>query len=185
MCDWGKRELCAGINEIINMNSNLRWYALYTKSRWEKKVSELLDSKQIENYCPLQKLERQWSDRKKIIWEPLFKSYVLVRLAPKAHIPVLQTDGVIGFVTFQGKPAVIRDEEIDTVKHFLNNDHIEVEHIEVNVNDEVTIVNGPLMQQKGQVQEVNGKTVKVLLPSLGFALVAIEKDNLAKGGSSL
>jgi transcription termination/antitermination protein NusG len=166
------------------MNIDLRWYALYTKPRWEKKVAELLDGKKIENYCPLQKSERTWSDRKKIILEPLFKSYVLVRLAPKAHIPVLQTDGVIGFVTFQGKPAVIRDEEIDTVKQFLKDyEHVQVEPIDVNVNDEVTIINGPLMQQKGQVQEVNGKMIKVMLPSLGFALVAIDKSNLSKGSA--
>jgi transcription termination/antitermination protein NusG len=164
------------------MNNNLRWYALYTRPRWEKKVAELLDAKQIENYCPMQKLEKNWSDRKKIILEPLFKSYVLVRLAPKAHIPVLQTDGVIAFVTFQGKPAVIRDEEIDTVKQFLQDyEQIQVERIDVNVNDEVTIINGPLMQQTGQVMEVNNRMVKVMLPSLGFALVAIDKNNLAKG----
>src|SRR5581483_1760361 len=166
------------------MNSDLRWYALYTRPRWEKKVAELLGSKQIENYCPIQKVEKQWSDRKKIIYEPLFTSYVLVRLAPKAHIPVLQTDGVLGFVTFQGKPAVIRDEEIALVKQFLQDyEHVQVETIDLSVNDEVTIVSGPLMQQKGLVQEVNGKMVKVLLPSLGFALVAIEKENLSKGSS--
>jgi transcription antitermination factor NusG len=144
----------------------------------------LLGAKKIENYCPLQKTERNWSDRKKIILEPLFKSYVLVRLAPKAHIPVLQTDGVLGFVTVQGKPAVIRDEEIDIVKQFLKDyEHVQVERIDVNINDEVTIINGPLMQQTGQVQEVNGKMVKVMLPSLGFALVAIDKSNLSKGTS--
>jgi transcription antitermination factor NusG len=164
------------------MTDNLRWYALYVRSRSEKKVSELLDAKQIENYCPIQRIERNWSDRKKIILEPLFKSYVLVRLAPKAHIPVLQTDGVIGFVTFQGKPAVIRDEEIDIVKQFLQDyEHIQVERIDVNVNDEVTITHGPLMQQTGQVMEVNNRMVKVMLPSLGFALVAIDKSNLSKG----
>lgn len=166
------------------MNTDLHWYALYTKPRWEKKVADLLSNKQIENYCPLQKIERNWSDRKKIVVEPLFKSYVLVRLAPKAHIPVLQTDGVLSFVTFQGKPAVIRDEEIEIVKQFLKEyDHIQVERIDLNINDEVTILNGPLTQQKGQVQEVKGKMVKVLLPSLGFALVAIDKSNLAKGSS--
>lgn len=163
---------------------NLHWYALYTRPRWEKKVADLLGLKQIENYCPLQRTERNWSDRKKIILEPLFKSYVMVRLAPKAHIPVLQTDGVLGFVTFQGKPAVIRDKEIETVKQFLQDyENIQVERIDVNINDEVTIINGPLMQQKGQVQEVSGKMVKVMLPSLGFALVAIDKSNLAKGSS--
>jgi len=166
------------------MNTDLRWYALYTKPRWEKKVADLLGNKQIEHYCPLQKIERNWSDRKKIVLEPLFKSYVLVRLAPKAHLPVLQTDGVLNFVTFQGKPAIIRDEEIETVKQFLKDyDHVTVEKIDLNVNDEVTILGGPLMQQKGQVQEVKNKMVKVLLPSLGFALVAIDKSNLTKGSS--
>jgi len=166
------------------MNTDLRWYALYTKPRWEKKVAELLGSKNIENYCPMQKIERNWSDRKKIILEPLFKSYVLVRLAPKAHIPVLQTDGVLGFVTIQSKPAVIRDEEIEIVKQFLKDyEHVQVEQIDVSVKDEVTILNGPLMQQKGQVMEVNNRMVKVMLPSLGFALVAIDKNNLAKGSS--
>jgi transcription antitermination factor NusG len=164
------------------MNTDLRWYALYTRPRWEKKVAELLEVKQIENYCPLQKSERNWSDRKKVILEPLFKSYVMVRLAPKAHIPVLQTDGVLGFVTFQGKPAVIRDEEIAAVKQFLNDyENVQVERIDVNINDEVTIINGPLQQQKGQVMEVNNRLVKVMLPSLGFALVAIDKNNLTKG----
>jgi transcription antitermination factor NusG len=129
-------------------------------------------------------MERVWSDRKKIILEPLFKSYVLVRLAPKAHVPVLQTDGVVGFVTFEGKPAVIPDTEIRTVKQFLKDyEHVQVEKIDLNINDEVTILTGPLMQQKGQVQEVKSKMVKVLLPSLGFALVAIEKNNLSKGSS--
>jgi transcription termination/antitermination protein NusG len=166
------------------MNTDLRWYALYTKPRWEKKVADLLGNKQIEHYCPLQKIERNWSDRKKIVLEPLFKSYVLVRLAPKAHLPVLQTDGVLNFVTFQGKPAIIRDEEIETVKQFLKDyDHVTVEKIDLNVNDEVTILGGPLMQQKGQVQEVKNKMVKVLLPSLGFALVAIDKSNLTKSSS--
>ena len=166
------------------MEKDLRWYAIYTRPRWEKKVADLLGSKRIEHYCPLQKTERVWSDRKKIILEPLFKSYVLVRLAPKAHVPVLQTDGVVSFVTFEGKPAVISDAEIDTVKQFLKDyEHVQVEKIDLNINDEVTILTGPLMQQKGQVQEVKSKMVKVLLPSLGFALVAIEKDNLTKGSS--
>src|SRR4051812_43904118 len=95
------------------------WYAIYTKPRWEKKVAELLEEKQIENYCPLQKVEKKWSDRKKTILEPLFKSYVFVRITQKGQVPVLSTDGVVSFITFLGKPAMIRDEEIDIIKQFL------------------------------------------------------------------
>ncbi|MBL0358846.1 MAG: UpxY family transcription antiterminator [Chitinophagaceae bacterium] len=53
---------------------------MYTKPRWEKKVACLLDEKGIENYCPLNKVVKQWSDRKKVVLEPVFKSYVFVKI---------------------------------------------------------------------------------------------------------
>jgi transcription antitermination factor NusG len=56
------------------------WYALYTKPRWEKKVHALLTDKKIESYCPLNKVRKKWSDRMKTVEEPLFKSYVFVRV---------------------------------------------------------------------------------------------------------
>ena len=57
-----------------------KWYAVYTKPRWEKKVNSLLLQKGIEVYCPLNKVRRKWSDRIKTIEEPLFKSYVFVKI---------------------------------------------------------------------------------------------------------
>lgn len=163
------------------MNQALKWYAVYTKPRWEKKVAELLSLKQVVNYCPLQKVERRWSDRKKIILDPLFKSYVFVQIPERGQLPVVQTDGVLSFVTFLGKPAVIKDEEIDVIRQFLkNHQNIQVEKIEFSINDQVTIVRGPLMQQQGSVLEITHNKVKVLLPSLGFALVATELSNIEK-----
>jgi transcription termination/antitermination protein NusG len=167
------------------MHKGLGWYAVYTRPRWEKKVAELLTKRQIENYCPLQKVERRWSDRKKMILEPLFKSYVFVRIIPKGQVEVMQTDGVVNFITFLNKPALIRDEEIEIIKQFLRDyENIEVERTDLNVNDQVKIISGPLMEQKGSVLEVSQKTVKVLLPSLGFALVAIGKSDLEKDNNN-
>ena len=167
------------------MQKGLGWYAIYTKPRWEKKVAELLTGKQIENYCPLQKVEKRWSDRKKVILEPLFKSYVFVRIHSKGQIPVLETDGVVSFITFLGKPALVRDEEIEIIRQFLRDyQNIEVEKIDLNVNDQVKIISGPLMEHTGSVLEVSQKLVKVLLPSLGFALVAIDRSNLEKDESN-
>jgi transcription termination/antitermination protein NusG len=166
------------------MNNGLKWFAVYTKPRWEKKVAELLSLKQVENYCPLQKLERRWSDRKKIILDPLFKSYVFVQIPDKGQLPVVQTDGVLKFVTYLGKPAVIRNEEIDLIKQFLkDHQNIQVEKIGFSVNDQVRFVRGPLMEQEGSVLEVKNRTVKVLLPSLGFALVATEISNIEKNSN--
>lgn len=150
-----------------------------------KKVADLLTQQGIENYCPLNKVFKQWSDRKKIIQEPLFKSYVFVRINDSGRIPVLQTDGIFNFVYWLAKPAVIRDEEIETIKRFLR-DHINVslEIIEVNVNDKVRVINGPFMMREGNVLEIRHKTVKVVFPSLGFTLVAkIEKQNVEKANA--
>src|SRR6266508_486030 len=102
------------------MNDRIKqWYALYTKPRWEKKVDSILLRKGIESWCPLQKVERQWSDRKKIIEDPLFKSYVFVHIEEEERLIVLQTDGVLNFVHYLNKPAIIRDEEIALIKSYL------------------------------------------------------------------
>lgn len=164
------------------MRTGVQWYALYTKPCWEKKVAGLLAMQGIEHYCPLQRIQRKWSDRKKIIMEPLFKSYVFVRVTEKEQSTVKQVSGVLNFVNYLGKPAIIRDEEIDTIKHFLNEyRNIRLERLEFNVNDRVRIVSGPLMTLEGDVLEVKHKTVKVLLPSLGFSMTAeIDKANLVK-----
>lgn len=157
-----------------------QWYAVYTRSRWEKKVAELLERKKIEVYCPLNKVHRQWADRKKTILEPLFTSYVFVNVTEQEHLGIRQTDGVINFVYWLNKPAVIRNDEIDTIKKFLNEyDYVSVEKTRVNLNDRVRIINGPLMMWEGNIVEIRTNTVKIALPSLGQTLVAeIRKDNV-------
>jgi len=155
------------------MDSGKIWYAVYTRPKWEKKVAELLLKKKIDNYCPVYKSVRQWSDRKKTIMEPLFTSYVFVHISEKDQLFVKQTDGVLNFVYWLGKPAVIKNEEIDVIRKFLaENEHVKLEQIDVNVNDRIKIINGPFKYWEGNVTEIRPKSVKVLLPSLGYALVA-------------
>lgn len=157
-----------------------QWYALYTRSRWEKKVANALEKKKIEAYCPLNKIQRQWADRKKVIFEPLFTSYVFVFTTPKEHTEIKQVDGVINFVHWLSKPAVIRDEEIETIKKFLNEyDYVTLEKTPVSLKDRVRIINGPLMMWEGNVVEIRTNTIKMTLPSLGHTLVAeIRKENI-------
>jgi transcription antitermination factor NusG len=168
------------------------WYAVYTRPRWEKKVAKQLEQKKIETYCPLNKVERKWSDRKKIILEPLFTSYVFVRAGDEDHLSVRSTEGIVNFVYWLKKPAVIRDEEIEVVKRFMNEfQNVSLEKTFVNVNSRVKIINGPLMERQGNVLEIKNKTIKVWLPSLGYNMVVeIEKNNieilsLSSSGSNL
>jgi transcription antitermination factor NusG len=159
--------------KLLLMEPTRHWYAVYTHAKWEKKVADLLTRKKIENYCPLNRVVRQWSDRKKIVEQPLFTCYVFVRLSDKERIPVLQTEGVLNYVSWMGKPAVIRDPEIELIKNFLS-DHINVrlEKMEVDINDTIRVKYGIFIEQEGKVIEVLDKTVKVLLPSLGYVMVA-------------
>jgi transcription antitermination factor NusG len=157
-----------------------KWYAVYTRPRWEKKVAEILGRKKIENYCPLNKVVRQWSDRKKIVFEPLFTSYVFVKAAEKEHLEIRKVDGIINFVYWLSKPAIIRNEEIDCIKNFLNeHNNVRLEKTLININTTVRITQGPLMEHEGKVIAIKNKTVKIVLPSLGYMMIAeVEKTNV-------
>ena len=158
---------------------DLTWYAIYTRPRWEKRVAERLTQKDIINYCPLNRVLRQWHDRKKLVLEPLFTSYVFVRINLKNHLGVLQTNGVINFVNWLGRPAVIKDEEIWLIQQFLQEyKNISVEKEDLKVNDEVMISDGPLLSYKGRIVEIKNKTVRLYIPSLKVALYA-EVDKLS------
>jgi transcription antitermination factor NusG len=135
--------------------------------------------KGIESYCPLNKVQRKWSDRVKTIEEPLFKSYVFVKVADEARTQVRMTEGVVNFVYWNGKPAVIKEKEIQTIKRFLD-EFENVEAVKINPEERVRIIAGPMMDQEGKVIEIKNKTAKVCIDSLGYMLIAyIDKSKLA------
>ena len=159
--------------EILESKNAFRWYAVYTKPRWEKKVASLLSEKNIYNYCPLNKTLKQWSDRKKIVFEPLFKSYVFVRVTEEQKWKVMDVPGILNYVYWLGKPAQIKDEEIELIRNFLNdyNDVI-VEKRDIVLNQTIKIIKGSFINQVGRVYEIQGNKVKVVIDSLGVALIA-------------
>ncbi|MDB5207487.1 MAG: UpxY family transcription antiterminator [Flavisolibacter sp.] len=158
----------------------VNWFALYTKPRWEKKLAKNLSEKGIVVYCPLNKVVRQWSDRKKTILEPLFKGYVFVQIAEMEKLAVKQTDGVVNFVYWNGKPAIVRQEEIEIIQRFLHEfSAIEIEDVGLKPNKQVVIRNGILVNYRGIVLEVLGNRAKVLIESMGLKLSAtIDTKNL-------
>ena len=158
--------------------SNPKWHAIYTRPRWEKKVDQLLKQQGLESYCPLNKVKRKWSDRIKLVEEPLFKSYVFVRISEKEKTPVRMTNGVINFVYWDGKPAIVKDKEIDSIKRFLD-EYEHVQAIDIRPHQRVIVTSGPFMDQEGEVLELRNKMVKVAIDSLGYVLVAnIDRSKL-------
>jgi transcription antitermination factor NusG len=158
----------------------MKWFAIYTKPRWEKKVHNLLTQKGIQSYCPLNKVRRRWSDRIKLVEEPLFKSYVFVNIEESGRTEVRMTDGVINFVYWNGKPAIVKDKEIEAIRRFLNEyENVELVKLDLKMNDHVVVAAGPLMDKEGKVIEVKNKVARIQIDSLGYILVAdIEKSKL-------
>jgi transcription antitermination factor NusG len=157
----------------------MKWYVLYTRSKCEKKVAATLSKKGIENYCPLNVKLRQWSDRKKIIHEPVFTSYVFVRtIETEIHQIKRVCSDIVSIVYWIGKPAIVKDEEINEIKLFLDEfQEVQLEKKEVSIHDKVRILRGPLMNYEGEVLSVSSNQIKLMLPSLGYMMIAETNKN--------
>ena len=157
---------------MIEQN-NKQWYVVYTKSRREKKVLVELEFQGIEAYLPLQKKLRQWSDRKKWVEMPLIPGYLFVHISKFNYDKVLQTIGVVSYVRFEGKAAIIPEYQIDAIKLLLQQHEIEIQvsTSDFVAGDLVEIIAGPLIGYKGQLITIKGKKrVGVLLGQLNLSL---------------
>lgn len=164
---------------VVNAELDKHWYVVYTKPRWEKKVAELLTTAGFENYCPLDKVTRQWSDREKIVLEPFFKSYVFVRVDENQKWKVPDVPGIISYVYWLGKPAIVPTAEIEQIKQFLNtHDKVFVKALNISAGHKIKITAGAFRNMQGVVVALKGKQVQVQIPSLNIALIAMSANNL-------
>ena len=139
-----------------------KWIAVYTKSRHEKVVIQELENKNIESYCPIFKERRQWSDRKRWVEFPLFRSYVFAKIELKNSIYILQTMGVHHIIKFQGNISIIPNEIIQNIKSMIDGGFT-VEQVEYFVKgDEVIVVDGPLKGMDGIVVKIKNENKLVL-----------------------
>ena len=160
-----------------------RWYALYTKARWEKKVQRELELQGYIHYLPLITKMKQWSDRKKKVEEPLFKSYIFVKASEKEYYDILNIDGAVAYVTFDGKAAPIPEWQIEAVRKTVNN-HLpfELTGEKLQPGEHVKIKEGNLKGLEGEIINIRGKNRLVIrIESVGYSLIVeMEADNLLK-----
>ncbi|GAB4314798.1 MAG: UpxY family transcription antiterminator [Bacteroidales bacterium] len=161
------------------------WYAVYCRSRQEKKVARLFERDGIEYFLPLIEVVRLWSDRKKKVMEPLFKSYLFVRILPSEYLDVLRTDGVVRFVTFEGKPVPVPEVQIKAIRQYLNKDEIiDDSEFMPEPGDRVEIYRGSLKGLTGEIVSYQGRQkVKIEIESVGKSIfLTIPKSYLQKAG---
>jgi transcription antitermination factor NusG len=155
------------------MDENKKWYIVYTRQGRERKVADTLSRKKFESYCPLNKVARPWSDARKLVPEPLFPSQVFVRICESDFNHLTHVDGVINLLHWLGKPAVICDTEVETIKGFLTEyPTVKLEKVAINLDSSVTVSGDLLVDTVDYIPRIADKTAKINLPSLGYTIVA-------------
>lgn len=155
------------------------WRVLYTQPRAEKKVYDRFGEADIEAYLPLYTTIRQWSDRKKKVELPLFNSYIFVHVNESERLKALEVDGVVRYVYYLGKPALVRQKEIDAIKRFLNK--TEGLRIRVEQGEHVEIASGPMEGVYGKVIRINKDKLVLRIEQLHMSLIAeVEKTQVRK-----
>lgn len=153
------------------------WYVVRTKPQHEIKSARILEDLGMEVFCPTIQEIRQWSDRKKKVTLPLFKSYLFVNEVSINRNRVFEAPGVLNFLYWQKKPATARNEEIETIKAWLNNDKIDgLEVGQFKPGEELQLKNGKFANKKAIIKEVGNRKLKLLLPELGWTLTANIQD---------
>lgn len=151
-------------------NDSFDWNVIFTEPDMEKKISSRLTAKRIKNYLPLKKVEAPWWSFKRYNTHPLFPSIIFVKPTPSRAAEIRQIDGVINFLYWLNKPALIRSHEITTIKVFLNtHKNISIEKIPVNLKYVSNIHDHKIIEMDKLIYSDN---FKVEIPTLGYALVA-------------
>jgi transcription antitermination factor NusG len=159
----------------IGIPPGLNWYALYTWPRHEKCVAHQIEQRSISCFLPLYRSTRRWKDRRKEMELALFPGYVFVRLAWQDHLRVLQLPSVVHLVSFQGRPAVLPDAEIEQLRERLAHGHMQP-HPYLCVGRRVRVCAGPLAGLEGIIVRRKDRCRIVFSVDLLMRSVAVEID---------
>ena len=147
------------------------WFVLYTKVNQELKVIEQLKEMNISCYCPTLLIVKQYSDRKKKRLKPLIPSYVFVFIEKERRNDVFSVFGVVRYMFWLGKPAVVKEREIELMKQYLNGEYQEVSLTNFTKGQFHKISGGVLAGKIGRVVEIQKNKIKLQLESLGMTVI--------------
>lgn len=150
----------------------MKWYVVYTKPKWEKRATEQLTQFGVNCYCPLIKKVKQRSDRKIKVEVPLFSNYMFVQLAEKDRNMVFQSPGVVRYLFWLGKHAIVKDKEIETIKEWLKYGDTakEISVMQYQIGDKIKLNSGPFCEQNAVVKDITKTHYVLILESLGYVL---------------
>ena len=158
-------------------NIEKNWHAVYTKSRHEKKVVKTLESEGFEIFCPMIKTLKQWSDRKKKVTIPLIPSYVFIKIDEKNRTKILSNPSILNYVFWLGKPAIIKNNEIDRQKCAISKDQIqefEIRHL--SIGDTININNGIVKRNGAVIKKKTKNYLYAEIKEIGIVVIVKKSD---------
>ena len=168
---------------MTDIKENKKWYAIYVKSRNEKKVFKTLNDIGIESFLPLITKMKQWSDRKKKVEEPLFRSYIFVNIPLSDYYKVLNVNGVVKFICFEKKPVEVPANQIIAIQKYISDTDlhdVDYENIDFKEGELVRIKSGQMKDLVGRFVKINGKhRVVIDIEAVGQSLpINVARSNV-------
>ncbi len=157
------------------MTVEKKWFVIYTRAQQELKIAKELSDLGITNYCPAVNLIINYSDRKKKVRKPLLSSYIMVKLSESERNKVFICTGVVRYLFFLGKPAVVSSSEIELMQNHLNGVYQEIQTTSLSVGQTHKIKQGPFSGYSGEVVQSDKTKVKIELESLGVYITLKKK----------
>lgn len=150
----------------------MKWYVVYTKPKWEKRATEQLTQLGVKCYCPTIEKIVQRSDRKVKVEVPLFNNYIFVQLIEKDRNMVFLSPGVVRYLFWLGKHAIVKDKEIETIREWLNagDTAMEITVMQYQIGDKIKLHSGPFCEQTVFVKDITKTHYVLILESLGYVL---------------
>lgn len=164
-------------NGNVILTNSFHWFVLIIKPQKEKKVAQILEKHGFEVYCPVKTEIRQWSDRKKKVEVPLFQNYLFIRIKESERDTVFITSHIKKYLFWLGKPAIVRDAEIEVIRKWMSDSTIyNVKSSQMQKGKLITIERGAFKNKKATIQEVRKNELKLVLNGLGIVLLAQIRD---------
>jgi transcriptional antiterminator RfaH len=151
------------------------WYVLYTKPRYEKKVTAKLTALGIEAYCPMLTSKHQWSDRKKLVSTPLISSCIFVHTNENDRENVFEVPGTVRYLFWLGLPAIVKDAEIEAMQLWLQGEIMDAKVEKLQAGDTYSVKEGLFKGNEGIVKEVSKNRLKLILNELGMKITITRK----------
>ncbi|RPI65687.1 MAG: UpxY family transcription antiterminator [Ignavibacteriales bacterium] len=149
------------------------WFALYTRPRQEFKAAECMERNNILHYLPTIKRLSQWSDRKKLITEPLLRGYIFILADERERLNALKEYPVLNCVFDKGKPAVIPKWQMENLYNFLKKESEFYLYEGLIPGNKVKINSGPFSGIIGIIQQSDStNTLAVTIELLNRSILA-------------